>query len=161
VGSIAIGSSGLGNVGSSAGAGASGSQQIETIHRNLFTWADDLAIVRGVHQIKAGVWFQRVQSNDDAADQRSGIASFTDLQHFMQGQATQVVATLSPLEIGWRQFAAAWYVQDSIKLRPNLTVTLGLRHEFNNGWNSPKGQASNFVFGPNDALLTQPHIGTS
>jgi carboxypeptidase family protein len=161
VGSISIGSSGLGNVGSFAGAGSSGSQQIETIHRNLFTYADDVGIVRGKHQIKAGIWFQRVQSNDDAADQRSGIASFADLQHFIQGQAIQVLATLSPTEIGWRQFAGAWYVQDAMALRPNLTLTLGVRHEFNNGWNSPAGFASNFVFGPNHVLLTQPVVGTS
>ena len=161
MGSIAIGGSGLGNGGSFAGAGASGSQQVETIHRNLFTYADDINIVRGIHQIKAGVWFQRVQSNDDAADQRGGIASFADLQHFLQGQATQVVGTLNPIEIGWRQFAGAWYVQDAIAVRPNLTITVGLRHEFNNGWNSPRGQASNFVFGANNVLQTQPVVGTS
>jgi len=161
VGSISIGASGLGNLGSFVGAGTNGAQQVETIHRNLFTYADDLSIVRGKHQIKAGVWFQRVQSNDDAADQRNGIASFADLQHFLQGQATQVVATLSPTEIGWRQFAGAWYAQDAIALRSNLTLTLGVRHEFNNGWNSPTGLASNFVFGPTHALLTQPVVGNS
>lgn len=161
VGSISIGSSGFGNVGSFVGAGASGSQQIETIHRNLFTFANDVGIVRGKHQIKAGVWFQRVQSNDDAADQRAGLASFADLQHFLLGQANQVVGTLSPIEIGWRQFAGAWYAQDAMSLRSNLTLTLGVRHEFNNGWNSPAGLASNFVFGPNHALLTQPVVGTS
>jgi len=161
VGSISIGASGLGNLGSFVGAGTNGAQQVETIHRNLFTYADDLSIVRGKHQIKAGVWFQRVQSNDDAADQRNGIASFADLQHFLQGQATQVVATLSPTEIGWRQLAGAWYAQDAIALRPNFTLTLGVRHEFNNGWNSPRGLASNFVFGPTHALLTQPVVGTS
>ncbi|HLK51271.1 MAG TPA: carboxypeptidase-like regulatory domain-containing protein [Bryobacteraceae bacterium] len=161
VGSISIGASGLGNLGSFVGAGTNGAQQVETIHRNLFTYADDVGIVRGKHQIKAGVWFQRVQSNDDAADQRNGIASFADLQHFMQGQATQVVATLSPTEIGWRQFAGAWYVQDAMSLRPNLTLTLGLRHEFNNGWNSPADLASNFVTGPGGILQTQPVVGTS
>ena len=161
VGSISIGAAGLAALGSFVGAGTSGAQQVETIHRNLFTYADDLGIVRGKHQIKAGVWFQRVQSNDDAADQRNGIATFQDLQHFMLGQATQVVGTLSPTEIGWRQFAGAWYAQDAMSLRPNLTLTLGLRHEFNNGWNSPAGLASNFVFGPNGILQTQPVVGTS
>ena len=160
-GSISIGASGLGNLGSFVGAGTFGAQQVETIHRNLFTYADDVGIVRGKHQIKAGVWFQRVRSNEDAADQRNGIASFADLQHLMQGQATQVLATLSPIEIGWRQYAGAWYAQDAMALRPNLTLTVGVRHEFNNGWNSPAGLASNFVFGPNHVLVTQPVVGTS
>jgi hypothetical protein len=102
-----------------------------------------------------------VQSNDNAADQRYGIATFADLQHFMQGQATQVIATLSPVEIGWAQNAGAWYAQDSIQLRPNLTLTIGVRHEFNNGWNSPRGLAANFVPGANGILQTQPVVGTS
>lgn len=161
VGSISIGASGLGNVGSFEGAGSLGSQQVDVIGRNLFTYADDVAVVKGRHQIGAGGWVQRVQSNDDAADQRSGIASFADLQHFMQGQATQVVATLSPIEIGWRQLAGAWYAQDTMSVRPRLTVTVGVRHEFNNGWNSPRGLASNFVFGSNHVLLTQPVVGKS
>ena len=38
---------------------------------------------------------------------------------------------------------------------------MGVRHEFNNGWNSPAGLASNFVFGPTHALVTQPVVGTS
>jgi hypothetical protein len=78
------------------------------------------------------------------------------------------VAVLNPTEIGWRQLAGAWYAQDAIKLRPNLTLSLGVRHEFNNGWNSPRGEASNYVFGsvgcsPGTAqcLQTQPVLGTS
>jgi Carboxypeptidase regulatory-like domain len=161
VGSIAIGSSGLGNVGSFASAGTFGAQQIEIVARNLFTYADDLEMTRGRHSLSLGVWFQRVQANDNAADQRNGVASFADLKHFMQGQAQQLVATLDPTEVGWRQFAGAWYAQDAMKLRRNLTLSLGLRHEFNNGWNSPDGRASNFVFGPNGVLLTQPVIGSS
>lgn len=161
VGSIAIGSSGLGNVGSFASAGTFGAQQIEIVARNLFTYMDDLQVTRGKHSLSFGVWFQRVQANDNAADQRNGVASFADLKHFMQGQATQLVATLNPTEIGWRQFAGAWYTQDAMKLSRHLTLSLGLRHELNDGWNSPDGQASNFVFGSNGILLTQPVIGTS
>jgi hypothetical protein len=161
VGSINIGSSGNGNVGSIVGAGSNGAQQVDVIARNLFTYADDFSIIKGKHQITAGGWFQRVQANENAADQRNGIASFTDLQHFIQGQATQVVATLSPIEIPWRQFAGAWYAQDTMMLRPNLTVTLGVRHEFNNGWNSPTGSAGNFVFDSHGVLLTQPAVGKS
>ena len=161
VGAVTIGSIGFGTVGSFDTAGSGGAQQVETVARNLFTYADDVSFIRGSHQIRVGAWFQRVRSNDDAADQRNGIATFADLQHFMQGQATQVQATLSPLEVPWRQYAGAWYAQDTISLRPNLTLTVGLRHEFNDGWNSPRGLASNFVFGPNHALLTQPVVGTS
>lgn len=161
VGSISIGSSGLGNVGTFSNAGSGGGQQVENVARNLFTYADDVAISKNKHQISFGVWFERVQANDDAADQRNGVASFQDLQHFLQGQAQQVVATLDPARIGWRQLEGAWYVQDTIRAYSNLTISLGLRHEFNNGWNSPDGKASNFALDSRGVPITQPVIGTS
>ena len=136
--------------------------------RNLFTYSDDVQITKGINSISAGVWFQRVQSNDNAANQRYGVASFGGLLQFMEGQASQIVAVLNPAEIPWRQFAGAWYAEDVIRVRSNLTLSLGLRHEFNNGWNSPTGMASNYVFGTAgcsagapECLQTQPVVGTS
>jgi hypothetical protein len=161
IGNINIGSVGNGQLGAIAGAGSNGSQQFDDIARNLFTVTDSVAFVKGIHKIELGGWFQKVESNDNAADQRNGIATFSDLQHFMLGQATQVVATLNPTEIGWRQTAGAWYAQDSMQLLSNLTLTLGIRHEFNNGWNSPKGLAANFVPNANNVLQTQPVVGSS
>jgi Carboxypeptidase regulatory-like domain len=160
VGSISIGSTGVSGVGSVASAGSVGAQQFEQIARNLFTATDDFQLTRGAHLLSFGVWFQRVQSNDDAANQRNSVAQFTDLQHFLQGLSSNMVAVLNPTEVPWRQFAGAWYVQDAIKVRSNLTLSVGLRHELNNGWNSPHGQASNFVFDPNGILVTQPVVST-
>ena len=161
IGNINIGSVGNGQLGAIAGAGSNGSQQFDDIARNLFTVTDSVSFVKGIHKIEVGGWFQKVESNDNAADQRNGVASFTDLQHFMLGEATQVVATLNPIEIGWRQTAGAWFAEDSIQIRPNLTLTLGIRHEFNNGWNSPQGLAANFVPNSNYVLQTQPVVGKS
>ena len=45
------------------------------------------------------------------------MASFAGLQQLIQGLATQVVGTLNPAEIGWRQLEGAWYVQDSMHVR--------------------------------------------
>jgi len=161
IGNINIGAVGNGQLGAIAGAGSNGSQQFDDIARNLFTVTDSVSVIKGIHRLEFGGWFQKVESNDNAADQRNGIATFADLQHFMQGSATQVVATLNPIGLGWRQTAGAWHAQDSIQLRRNLTLTLGVRHEFNNGWNSPNGTAANFVPGPNGILLTQPAVGNS
>lgn len=168
VGVISIGSASFNSVGSVSTGGSNGSQQFEAIARNLFTYTDDFQVTRGKHLVSVGAWFQRVQSNNDAAAGRNGTTTFASLSAFMQGQATTLTATLNPAHIGWRQFAGAWYAQDAIKVRPNLTLSLGLRHEFNNGWNSPQGRASNYVFGtlgcsPGTALCmqTKPILGTS
>jgi hypothetical protein len=167
-GDISVGSASFNSVGAWSIAGSNGSQQFEVVARNLFTFTDDVKITRGRHQIGAGGWFQRIQANDNAANQRYGVATFQSVTAFLEGQASQVVAVINPAEIGWRQTAGAWYVEDAIKVRSNLNLSLGLRHEFNNGWNSPQGIASNFVFGSTgcspgaaQCLQTQPTLGTS
>ena len=161
IGNINIGSVGNGQLGAIAGAGSNGSQEFDDIARNLYTITDTVSFTKGRHRVEIGGWFQKVESNDNAADQRYGVATFANLQTFMLGQATQVAATLNPIEIGWRQTAGAWYAEDTLQIRPNLTLTVGIRHEFNNGWNSPQGMAANFVSNANEVLQTQPVVGKS
>ena len=56
----------------------------------------------------------------------------------------------------------AWFVQDTIKLRPNLTLALGLRHELTNGWNEAHGRLSEYrVDAVTGVLLTQPAVSSS
>ena len=53
--------------------------------RNLFTFTDGLQISKGRHQISAGVWFQRVQDNENSASRQLGQATFASLTTFLQG----------------------------------------------------------------------------
>lgn len=46
-------------------------------------------------------------------------------------------------------------------MKPNLTIRLGIRQDFSNGWNEAEGKAANFVFGPGNVLLTSPIVGNS
>ncbi len=50
--------------------------------RNLFTYDDHVAVTHGIHQFEAGVWLQRIQANDDLAQNQYGQASFSSLAHF-------------------------------------------------------------------------------
>ena len=133
--------------------------------RNLFTYSDSLQISKGIHQISLGIWLQRLQDNEDTASRQLGQASFSSLTAFLQGMvgaagnSFQVVPTAT--ELGWRSLMGAWYVQDTIKLRPNLTLEVGLRHEFDTGWNEEAGRAANFVTDANGVLVTAPQIGDS
>jgi hypothetical protein len=129
--------------------------------RNLYTATDNFQINNGIHQISFGVWFQRLQSNEDTASRQLGQATFTSLTTFLQGTVSnfQVVPTAN--ELGWRSLYGAWYIQDAIKLRRNLTVQLGLRHEFNTGWNEVSGRAANYLTDSTGVLLTSPNVGSS
>jgi len=129
--------------------------------RNLFTYSDTVSINKGMHQIQAGVWFQRVQDNEDIASRQLGVATFASLSTFLTGTLTnfQVVPTAN--ELGWRSLFGAWFVDDTIKLRRNLTVQLGLRHEFTTGWNERSGRAANYITDGNGILLANTRVGDS
>ncbi len=129
--------------------------------RNLFTWTDGVQISKGKHQISAGVWFQRIQDNEDSASRQTGQASFASLQTFLAGTATTFQVIPNPNELGWRSLFGAWYFQDAIKVRPNLTVSLGIRQEFTTGWNEESGRAANYITDANGALVTNPVVGNS
>ncbi len=129
--------------------------------RNLFTYSDGLQIGRGKHQIGAGVWFQRVQDNEDSASRQLGQATFASLTTFLQGTVTSFQVVPSANELGWRSFFGAWYFEDAIKIRPNLTIRAGIRHEFTTGWNEVARRAANYVAGANAVLETAPRVGTS
>ena len=64
-------------------------------------------------------------------------------------------------ELGWRRLFGAWYVEDAIRVRHNLTIRLGVRQEFTTGWNEAFGRAVNYITDGNGVLLTAPHVGNS
>ena len=129
--------------------------------RNLFTYTDGVQIIKGRHQITAGVWFQRVQENENTASRQLGQASFASLTTFLQGTVTSFQVVPDPNELGWRSVFGAAYFEDAIKLRPNLTFQAGLRYEFTTGWNEESGRASNYITGSNGILETNPLVGSS
>jgi hypothetical protein len=129
--------------------------------RNLFTYSDDLHILKGVHQVSLGVWFQRLQDNEDTASRQLGQASFTSLQTFLQGSVSSFQAVPTPTELGWRSLFGAWYVEDTIKLRPNLSFEVGLRDEFTSGWNEVSRRAANYLVDANGELETNPRVADS
>jgi hypothetical protein len=129
--------------------------------RNLFTLEDSVQIVKGIHQFSFGVWFQRLRDNEDTGSRRIGLANFASLTTFLQGTTSTFQVLPNPSPLGWRNWMGAWYVEDTIKLRPNLTLRAGLRDEFTNGWNEADGRAANYVTDANGVLETNPIIGNS
>ena len=129
--------------------------------RNLFTYTDNFEVVKGIHEISGGVWIQRVQENEDTASRRLGMATFSTLTTFLQGTLTNFQVVPNHNELGWRSLFGAWYIQDSIKLRRNLTLQAGLRQEFTDGWNERSRRASNYITGTDGLLLTAPLAGDS
>jgi hypothetical protein len=128
--------------------------------RNLFTVSDGFQVNKGIHQLSFGVWLQRVQDNEDTASRQLGVATFASLTTLLQGTVTTFQVVPDANELGWRSLFGAWYAEDAIKVSRNLTIQLGVRHEFTTGWNEESGRASNYLTS-NGVLETNPRVAAS
>ena len=128
--------------------------------RNLFTFDDHIFYTRGKHQIEAGGWLQLLESNDNLAQDQYGQASFASLATFLAGTIKTFTYVPSITELGWRSTFVAGYLEDTIKLRPNLELRAGIRTESTDGWNASHGRAP--IDGLTNAIInTTPTTGSS
>ena len=160
VGAIVIAGSTASNGSSQiTGAGSNvGSNNATT--RNLFTVDDHIFWSIGRHQIEAGGWLQRLQSNDNLAQNQYGQASFSTLTTFLQGTVATFTVVPNPTELGWRSWMGAGYVEDTVRLTPRLEARLGLRFESTSGFNEAHSRAANYQF-TNGVINTNPFTGSS
>jgi Carboxypeptidase regulatory-like domain/TonB dependent receptor len=73
---------------------------------------------------------------------------------FLLGQSQKWTASVTP-EYGGRQKLPQLFVQDDYKIRPNLTLNLGLRYQIQTGWSEVKGNERSF-----DPTVPNPGTGT-
>jgi len=102
-------------------------------HLNNYQWHDTLFWTKGAHGLRFGFEGQRMQFNQQTTSQLGGIETFTTLENFLKGAPTQinfaVPGRIDPNR-GFRQSLFASFLQDDYRLKPNLTLNLGLRYEF-------------------------------
>ncbi len=160
VGAIVIAGSTASNGSSQiTGAGANvGSNNATT--RNLLTFDDHIFYEQGRQQLEAGGWIQRLQSNDNLAQNQFGQASFSTLASFLAGTVATFTVVPAPTELGWRSFLGAGYVEDTVRLLPTLEFRAGLRFESTSGFNEVQGRASRYGF--TDGIIdTTPTTGSA
>jgi len=122
---------------------------------NSYQAYDDAFWTKGKHGFKFGVNVERIQLNVIRSARPGGIFvynSWADFLHNCGAQAsgpcaggngtssitTDIPGTLAPEEI--RQTVFGVYFQDDWRIRPNLTINLGMRYEPTTVPNDPKGR---------------------
>ena len=140
-------------------AGANTGSNNSTV-RNLYTFDDHIYWTHGQHQVEAGVWLQRLQSNDFLAQNQFGQASFSTLASFEQGQVAKYTVVPAPTALAWRSLFTAGFVEDAWKITPRLEFRAGFRFESSTGWNEAHGRASNYGF-TDGVINSTPSVGGS
>jgi hypothetical protein len=162
VGALVVGGSAASNPAAQIALAGSNNGSNLNLHRNLFTYEDQMVLTHGRQQFKFGAWFQRFQSNENIALSQYGQATFPSLTNFLGGTFGTGSFLIDPAStpLSWRSTFGAFFVEDVIRVSPSFTVSLGFRDEFSTGWNEAYGRASNYTF-TNGIINTQPVIGKS
>lgn len=113
--------------------------------------SDTLNYLHGNHSFKFGAEGRRFYNNNFTLD--TGTFTFPNLAAFLNGTATGFNVTIGDRSSAIVQNALGFYVQDNYKIRPNVTLELGLRWDWNK---TPTERFDRFVvFDPATASLIQ------
>ncbi len=97
--------------------------------QNSYQFSDTLSWLAGSHSLKFGTDIRHIRLNNLAAFDTKGTFVFNNFQDFVNNNAfsfAQALQTASFFAVQTQQF---YFAQDDWRLRPNLTLNLGLRYE--------------------------------
>ena len=116
-----------------------------TFRWNSYQLYDDVSLTKGIHSFTFGANVERIRDNQATADFPGGIFTFNTLSDFLSNKplSLQIDQPGSELPRHVRQTIFGVYFQDDVKLRPNLTVNLGMRYETASVPNEVDGRLSN------------------
>ena len=132
---------------------------------NTFQVLDNLSYARGRHLAKFGFDFRALQQNAFRDVQSRGFLTFSSQAPFTGNALADLLLGL-PITTGGarldnhqhlRSESYNFYVNDSFRLRPNLTLSFGLRYEYNSPPVDPEDRAN--LYDPTTQSLVR--VGTN
>lgn len=94
-----------------------------------FELDDNVDYALAHHGLRFGIELEAGHYRSDESTNAAGTFQFTDLAAFEAGRPTQFTQRLGDPTVAYSQYQFGWYVQDDYRLRKNLTVSYGVRHE--------------------------------
>lgn len=118
------------------GAGISGARRARE-----FEVADNLDFVFRSHAMRAGLMAEAATYTSDDTRNANGTFTFASLADFRAGRPTTYTQRIGDARVSFDQLQIGWYWQDDWRIRKNLTLSYGVRHEFQ----SHVGDHNNFA----------------
>ena len=106
-----------------------------------FEITDNLDLVFGPHSMRAGLLAEAKHYASDDTRNANGTFTFASLDDFRAGRPTTYTQRVGDARVSFNQLQLGWYWQDDWRIRKNLTLSYGLRHEFQ----SHVGDRNNFA----------------
>ncbi len=117
-------------------------------HTTTYQLNDTLSLVRGNHGLKIGAEFRKIELNGVVDELPRGAISFlgaltgSGIGDLLLGLPTFTIDSQLTAPQTLRTFQSGFFIQDDWKIRPNLTLNLGLRYEYNTPPTDPTNRMS-------------------
>jgi hypothetical protein len=110
-----------------------GSAQRSGGRRSLdFELADNVDYALDKHGLRFGAQIEAGGYRSNDRTNAFGTFQFADLTAYEAGLPTQYTQRIGDPTVKYRQYQFGWYVQDDFRVRKNLTLSYGVRHEIQN-----------------------------
>jgi carboxypeptidase family protein len=111
--------------------------------QNLYQLLDNLSWVKGNHTLKFGIEGRKYISPQLFIQRSRGDYEWSTLDRYARDLVPDGIAQRSVGSVGYNgnQYGIFWYANDVWKIRPNLSVNLGVRYEYTStpyGWTQQK-----------------------
>lgn len=113
-------------------------------NQGIFTFSDDMFSTLGKHSLKYGVLINHFRQYVTVSTDNRGTVQFANVRDFLEGRAQSYTAITPGSQLSRTHYYTTYgfYLQDDYQVRPNLTVNLGLRYEFNTDPSEVRGRGA-------------------
>ena len=119
---------------------------------NTYQWTDNLSWFRGRHNFKTGLDIRRFQVNDQSKPQSiRGAFAFDDrlsgfsFANFLLGYPSSAERSIARPNAYTRSTLFGFYLQDEFKVHQRVTLTYGLRYEYQTPWVEKYNRMATFI----------------